>query len=680
MTDKLPSGTSLKAGTVKVYQIGGGDVTGDFTIGTPAANKITVTADGTVDYAYRIEYTTDIVGVGANNVKPTTFRNDAVLSHRDDPDVGAYTIITSRRGAPISKSGTLVRPDGVYGDRYIDWTINYNTAEESVNGVFTDTIGPGQSLPATAMVYELTSTPTSSGISWERTLPGRSLAITSADGASFTLDLKESGSTTDKAYQIVYRTTVTDITAASFTNSVTGEGVGTESNSVNNATPAFSKTAKGIDYVNKTVEWELRIQPLQQPLPGMTIRDTLPAGMLYVEGSDAIAPAGTAYSLTPDLDRKAFTVTFANPIAGADYVLTFKTQLDYDNSAPGAITKEYLNSAVFNWTGGPEGGVTRTDKVTLKNEFEVNGKKTGSFNKDTGVVTWKIFVNPLSKNLGDVPVVDKMEDNQTVVQGSITVKNGVVATDGGITEGTDAATPTVSYDADGKGFSLTLPSVTTPYVITYQTEVSGMRQSTYRNIATVKGVQYPGSVDYADHDKYVGKSSAYTRGDLTIDWTVTINSAKSEIPGAKVIDTIGSGHYLDEDSVVVKRAGIVVDEGDYNLIVGKPDLATRTQEFIVELGNIDEEYTIEYKTIITAEGSVTLSNEVRLTGTSIEDDLGSTSQGRDAAGAGRRNRRSHRGVGLGRGGAPDQRKAGRGQDIQAQGDHRAGWLSGCGRD
>lgn len=497
--------------------------------------------------------------------------------------------------------------------------------------LISDTLGVGLGNPETTAgiadsvtVYTLTGSRASGSdtISWTPDT-GTIVPVSLDAGREFTVNLNE-GNPTNNAYRIVYRTKVIDKTVPAFTNTGAGNGVGTGPVTVNNAANDFSKAVAAIDHANQTVEWTLTIRPLMDKLTGVSVTETLPDGMLY-DSLVSISPADAAYTITPATPTTSFTLTFAGDLEGQDYVFRFKTKLNYSTQNPGAISRDYTNTAVFRYEGGTTDGVTKTATATLDSSFAANGSKTGVLNRSEGTISWTLLINPLSKNLGSVTVSDSIPsgENHRLVSG-ISVKHASVAADGTVSPGADAA-PTEytepNYDADMKNFSLVLTNVTTPYLITYTTELYGMRQESYSNTATVAGIQYQGSVDYPNHNNHISKASHWGRNQPYVTWTVTVNTALSEIGNAKVVDTIGAGHIFDESyTPVVTKGGQTLTRADapgastYAMEVGVPDLATGMQVVTYYFGDISEQVTISYRTNVTRNGELTVSNNVQLFG------------------------------------------------------------------
>lgn len=87
------------------------------------------------------------------------------------------------------------------------------------------------------------------------------------------------------------------------------------------------------------------------------------------------------------------------------------------------------------------------------------------------------------------------------------------------------------------------------------------------------------------------------------DWTVTVNSGINRYESAKIQDTIGEGHTLVADSIVVTKVirNKVTGEILGRKVVILPDGAIQVsgQSFTVDMGDINDTYEVSYTTAIT---------------------------------------------------------------------------------
>src|SRR5699024_7299221 len=96
------------------------------------------------------------------------------------------------------------------------------------------------------------------------------------------------------------------------------------------------------------------------------------------------------------------------------------------------------NKAAITWT--PEG---ENDSITkeVEAETELNKEtadyswKNGSYNPETKEITWEIITNYRENDFDDLVVQDNPQGNQQIIDGSAVVKELVIDSGGGISEG-----------------------------------------------------------------------------------------------------------------------------------------------------------------------------------------------------------------------------------------------------
>ncbi|NWN94345.1 MAG: hypothetical protein HLX43_07405, partial [Bacillus sp. (in: Bacteria)] len=143
---------------------------------------------------------------------------------------------------------------------------------------------------------------------------------------------------------ITYTTGIEDFTANSFTNtaSLNGDGIGEESTEVETPVdiPAnsFGKSFEGINYNEKTMDWQLTVNPIREAITELTITDTFPnQGMYLLEDSLEVTLGGEAfedYTLAP-IDgsyHNGFTITVNEGVEldGGQLEVNYTTSYDPD--------------------------------------------------------------------------------------------------------------------------------------------------------------------------------------------------------------------------------------------------------------------------------------------------------------------------------------------------------------
>lgn len=580
VTDSLPAGLNLEVGNVKVYELtlqdNGNwtetDQTSSFTDkisinNSPDGGKELKVPLGETNKAYKIEYTTTIGSEPEDQTGDTVrFTNSVTLSDEGTDLANETKTVTYKRGVPITKKGNAhIGYDG----KYIDWTIDVNTAERSVTGAtVTDTIYAGHELVADSIhIYPLTFDDQGNATKGEE-IKSPSPEV---NGKTITIHF---GDITG-AYRITYRTAITDVnknSGAGFQNtaSIGGEGIGPGTLEVSPVVnPDISnkvfKDGTGIDYADKKMSWKLTIRPIKEPMKGLVISDTFPSGGLeLIQGSLKVKGAtdlvkDNDYTLEPITAgdwKSGFKLTFTNPVADTDYTVTYDTYFDRTWRSDSLTGKEYQNKAVFNWTEETTGKRvtdTKTASQSISDKAAHNGSKSGALRRADRQIDWTIDANDLSEPLGNLVISDQIVGNQELLPESIKVYPYTLNSNGGVQLGSEVTDGiTVEVAPDRKSFAIQFDGpVSSPYRIVYTTQLTEQSQPTYENTSKVGGVDYSATVPYDDSEVFIEKSGL--QNGLNADWTLTINTSLSTIQNAAVTDRLSSGHVFLPKSLKVYR-------------------------------------------------------------------------------------------------------------------------------
>ncbi len=107
-------------------------------------------------------------------------------------------------------------------------------------------------------------------------------------------------------------------------------------------------------------------------------------------------------------------------------------------------------------------------------------------------------------------------------------------------------------------------------------------------------------------------------GNPEITWTIHVNKANHKIDEATITDTIGEGLKLRQGSIKVDGEVVPVDGDKYPRLTKQED-----NIFVLELGDIEGYYKVEYITDVTNPNLNSYSNKVELEGEGLTgDDIG----------------------------------------------------------
>lgn len=226
LTDNIPAGMEYITGSATIN--GSAPVTGfAYTAATVGdalkSGTLTYTFASTINQRYVITFKTKITDLSIFNTNgDKTVRNSASLTHNLVPEG-----ITSEGSRVIKNTLVSKKANYVPGKKYIDWTVSINENEIPIyNAVITDQLQEGLALDTTSVhLFQQHMQPNGTP-----TL-GAEIPLTAFNVAydvttrlfTFNMPVAATG-----AYQLVFRTDVTDKTKSPFTNQVKFNGTGTD--------------------------------------------------------------------------------------------------------------------------------------------------------------------------------------------------------------------------------------------------------------------------------------------------------------------------------------------------------------------------------------------------------------------------------------------------------------------
>ncbi|MEF9953381.1 MAG: collagen binding domain-containing protein, partial [Clostridium sp.] len=610
--DNIPEGLKLEKSSIKVYKLtigSNGQVTGKTLVpsnkysisyvGGKKPTSFTISL-GNIQGAYGVEYETDI-----KDDTKQSFTNTAYFGSKS-----ASATVKVKRGTTIVKSGT---PVVQYDSKYINWTIDVNTAEEDIpNAVVYDDMGAGLSLVNNSIkVYKL-DFDKNGNIKGETLVPSSKykISISGTTPPSFKVSLGD----IDSAYRIQYKTNIDDLDkngGKGFTNTARLSNKGSSTTNVNPYLDnVLLKAVEGdINYQTKTMGWRIYVNPLKGPMNSLVINDVFPSGGLTLIQNSVVVSKftqplveGKDYTLSlekPGDLSSGFKITFLETVSDAIYTIDYKTKFDPYTHGSGTPKTEYVNKATFTYSG-EDTPVVKEASQKITPIASTNGQKTGSLSSNNESITYGIYANYLGEENSSIVVKDVMQGNQELVSNSIEVYDYEVASNGSITIGSkvDSSNYTIS-DVTSKSFTLTIKGPTNKsYYITYKANRVGLSQSSYTNKAVVNNDTYNVTISYKNYDNFVGKKGVQSGG--YINWSVDVNSSLSEVENAVLVDTLGAGQSVVPNSFKVYRASDHQPYNNFKVVIGKVDPSTGSQTFMLQfLDAIDTEYIVDYQSKIT---------------------------------------------------------------------------------
>jgi uncharacterized repeat protein (TIGR01451 family) len=677
--DTLPAGLSID-GDIEIYTLNkNGDIWNESTSYTTAGAFDIDLGQLGPDDVYRIKFTTDIDYSQVNGgiyQKTNGFENTVELYDGETFFGDANKTVIINRDPILRKVGTS---NVTYENKILTWTIHINEANHPINSaVVKDTVPEGLNITESDIkVFDASG----SDITSQATI--------SVAGNLITVTLGDIGTEYRK---IVYTTEIEsdsfDVNSFSNSAGLTGTGVGTDGNtsddSVNPPSNIFRKNYISIDYNNRTMNWEIRVNPRREAINTLKITDTFPNNGLILLPETLLVKLGgteltkdTDYTLIPNTSEgesgyhKGFIVEFLNPSLPLNDIISVTYQTSFDSEVEvGGNTlienadenQEYINRALFegttingntidttknaskvvistSWNGGKkEGKLISIDSE----ENSVDGWKSGNERK----IQWEVYINYLEEELGTGVVIEDILDYSGQIDlDSVGIYEYTVNTDGTTSINLDKEIDSSNYNAildqDGK---LTVNfgtfDVNKRYVLVFTTSVPYVSENTYTNqsklIVGTEEYPYTSSKSFDNYDKLLSKEALGVSNDKVftdqeVDWDITINESLSIIEKAQIVDTISTGMIYKNDSLkVYKLVGadrVLLSEGateDYTLSVDTSGINTiLSLTFINPI--VEYTYEIEYTTLVIAEtGNV--NNSVDFSGTNITNETKESQQ------------------------------------------------------
>lgn len=518
---------------------------------------------------------------------------------------------TGEMAANISKVGT---PLPAFSPKEVEWTITVDSKMlKHKDGKVTDMLPPG-------LTYKPGSITINGEQAAEPTIDGQNLDIALGDFSGTktitfitTID-QENWS--DKAFYNKATYEADKVSPIEAGASVT----------INRGNPLVKKPGS-YDSKTRTITWTIEMNYDSQDLVNTTLVDTWDAGSMdFVEGSVEVSEMkldekGKASlvgvsDIPKTVTPSANGITIDFPKVDKPYKITYQTKLK---------ERPTQNSEIINnvsWNG-------HEDKNKVSVTQGVLTKHVGAPNYKDKTVKWWFKANSDRQELKNIVLSDKfatpgltMKENSLVVK----VGNKVIAADN----------YTVQYNVDGQAFVLTFnPEFKTnqEIIVEFETHfdyaaLKAAGQTEFKNTGKITSTDYEGNKhkdreayqvlpmdDFTKHDG--NKSGYYDARDKTITWTIVVNYQQNKYEELIVKDLIQGNQKLLPETIKVSEAilsggannkphgnaeNIKPDEepkGNINLLDKEGHALEKDENpagFIVNLGETNKPYVIEYKT------------------------------------------------------------------------------------
>ena len=307
----------------------------------------------------------------------------------------------------------------------------------------------------------------------------------------------------------------------------------------------------------------------------------------------------------PIINGNEFELTFDNVPARGGYTVEYTTTI-----TDKAMTK-FTNNVTFT---AEDVNLDANTTVTI-GERSNPIKKSGGYDWSSGQINWTIVVNENGEKIDHAIVHDVLPPELTIVEESIKVTKNWQATDIEVTD-----------------FPITLGPISADevYIITFSTAIdwSQVNEGEYQPYN-----EFTNWTELTDGEDLIGEDDAlvgwwskpiltksgnkddYTYDDKILTWEIVVNEAKHPISNAVVTDILpaGLGTITPKDITI---EGAQVDTEAITITSNSDG----TQTVVINLGNIDDEVTISYKTEVEKFDVDEFKNEASLGGEGIGED------------------------------------------------------------
>ncbi|KUP26062.1 hypothetical protein AWJ19_00825 [Paenibacillus sp. DMB5] len=658
VTDTIPTGLDLNTVSIAVYGLNV-DVQGNVTQGgqlDPAlydtsastARNLNLKFNNTLNEAYRVKFSTSIT-----DTSKSSFTNTATLNGNGASQSGTSSAVGVSYGKPLEKTA------GSYNSttETISWQIKFNYDEKTITAdkaVLTDYFNISQDyVPASLKIFKVKLDQNGSGTDDGQLTAGTDYTVTTLPDTATTAGFKiQFNNDIQSAYRIVYDTKVADrvYSGESIVNKVTYNGQTVQASTSTTQRILNKQAPSGVNYLNKTVNWTIKVNEDNRTMTNLLLTDKFDNAGLKLTGKPVISPAlveNVDYTITNlgsgDFSvNDGFQIKFLKPITEA-YTITYSTEFDYYKLK--TASSYFRNTASIVWDEKTTTGTqTSAQTFTPRTEVIKNGLKSGSYDATSKTITWKVGANYNKRALAaGAELVDTLPASQQMAggdAGSVKVYDLTYTSNGNPVQGSlvNAAEYEASVTSDGRKLKVKFKNdIDYAFYVIFQTEfIAGdINLDKVTNTAILNDAQSNAvsetltspEVSVPNGGQYVTKTGTRDSSDQTIiNWTMTINANQSVVGDAQVVDTPSTNQVLLPASFQLYKTTVNSSGAVTATSVKLAQGTDYTLEFLTDSSGkdifkltfkntISEPYVLKYQTVITAVGTVAVTNAVSFTGT-----------------------------------------------------------------
>src|SRR5699024_9077476 len=321
------------------------------------------------DDIFEINFSTEVDWTKVNDgnyQQDNHFTNKTNLTDGEDPIREDDAEVNIWRENLLTKSGNAADYD--YENKILSWSIDVNKAKHPINqAVITDILPAG--LEITKNDIKITN---EAG----EDVSAENITITTLDDGRQEVKI-ELGDIGTESLKVTYQTEVTDFEVDHFTNEaiLDGDGIGEDSPNTGETTieppkNEYSKHFSGIDYNEKTMDWNIVVDPTKEAIKELEIKDTFPNNGMILLPESVVVKIGdvelvkdTDYTLVANTVGeetgydKGFTIHFTN--INEDFPLNERLTVDFKTSYDPQL--EVDGETLDDHTGDPTHYINQAD-------------------------------------------------------------------------------------------------------------------------------------------------------------------------------------------------------------------------------------------------------------------------------------------------------------------------------
>ncbi len=578
---------------------------------------------GDTNKSYKLTFRTKIKEDEKDKEGTTSYSNTAKLISDNKDNAEAGSSVSISRPKSLEKTSSSFNKN----DRSVEWTVKANFNEkalkagEMITDEFTFTVGD----KTLDNIFEIKNIEIQQVDSFNKDGSVGTTSIAPEDlfdiniaGNKVTYTLKKD---TNKAFIFKYKTVAKDGAYITNDGKITNKVLlnGKKAESSQGVYQQVGRKGHGeINYKDQTIDWTIIVNTDKQNLSNFILTDDFSgSGQKLVENSIKITPAKDGVVPTVDAAKEGFEINFGD-ITEA-YTITYQTKFTYDfgdtEKKPNFTNGLHLS---YKTSDGEDYELEIGDKVDPSLQTKNNGVKNGSVDNETKEITWTVDVNYNQLSLEDAKFIDKIADNQSLVDGSIQIFKTSIGEKGGVTVGDDV-TENFAMTTDNDEIKIDLGKIDQSYRIVFKTvDKDGIYNSNEKYENTAQFIPREGEehnlkahVQLPHQGEFIGKQGVHNKEDWTIDWEIIVNKSKSKLKDVVVTDDLGdeSVQILLEDSFKITKEGsneLLVDGEDYELEVTGNKFELKIH------GETKDTYRVTYSSYILAQTTTNITNKAEI--------------------------------------------------------------------